>query len=489
MTQTRSTRAGVAVAAGALLTLGAQAFAQSSVTLYGTVRDFRESHPDFGLPALSGFHSAGNVGLTIEPGSDPAFTGAGFRVDAQWYEKGGNEIAPHLYNAVSNAAVRLVNPPSITNNPTIDTFDPALGAHNPSTNSGPMPNIVSGATMPPVPPTPTLLHYGDVTYSGNATSVLSASMHCTSFTISDQHRLEIQGDVTIVTGQKFVVENYSKLLLGAGATLTVFAMGDVVIQNHTDVNVNAPDYTRVTIYNISAGKPMVLENNTKVYANLVSPDAPLVIKNTGDFYGSVAAKDLDISNNAGLHIAGAPGAFCAALSDTAGVAGSADRGSITDATSFGEWFRTIPGVNADGRIPLTFTDDGSGVLEFSVPDLTPIDAKLYGNESDASNRNFTLEVRARFRHTSCSGGFLEFSGDGDVWVFIDDRLVIDLAGPVEGGHQYIDIDRLGLADDTTCTLALFYAQRTPDTAPFSIRTNLPLRSDLTVQRPTMSIYD
>ncbi len=480
-----------ATALGCLLIVGTTsgiASGQSSVTVMSTVRDFQQSHPDFGLSGFA-FQNAGNVALAPDASGDPTFTGGGFEVAMQWYERNGNEIAPHLYNLGAEGQVNLVNPPSISNNPTIDSYSPGFGPYDPVTNAGPMPNIVSGAAMPVVPPEPALPYTKDIMLSGNATTLMTASVHCETFVLQTNHEMIVQGDLTIIADAKFNVENYSEIVIPDGSSLTVYVKGDAVIQNNVSVNTNSADHTRLVIYNISPDKPMVVENKTHIYASLISPTAPLIIKNTGDFYGTVTARDLDISNSAGLHIAATGGGNCYALADTAGSAGAGATGSITSAATFSQWFKTVPSINADARIPITFVDDGTGVLEFSEADFAPINGKLYGNEGDSENRNFTMEFDAQFTNSACAGGFFEFRGDGDVWVYIDNQLVIDLAGPQSGGHQYIDIDRLGLTDGAAHKLRFRYAQREPGAAPFQIRTNLPLRSDLDIQRPSMSFYD
>jgi len=422
--------------------------------------------------------------------SKPALATGGSLVSTQYYEKLGNEIAPHMYNFGLNSGVQLVNPPTITNNPTIDTYDPAVGRYHASTNSGPMPDIVTGVAMPAIPaPPPGLPHVGDVSFAKNGSTLINASFSADDFHVRNRHQIVIQGDVTIVSNGLFTVENNSDIILEPDAHLTLFILDDIHLENHIHINDNTGNHEQCTIY-YAGTAPFEMVNNLHVYASLVAPNAELTIGNNADFYGTVTADGLSMSNNSGLHIAGVgAGGACAAIADVEGAMGAANDGNISGALNFAQWFRTIPGVNASGTIPMTFFDDGTGVLEFDDSDFTPIDDEFYGNEGQPANRNFTLQVDAKFKYDSCQGHFFEFYGDGDVWLYIDDKLVIDLAGPQEGGHQYIDVDRLGLVANTSYNLRFFYAQRVADGSPFRIRTNLPLESAYTGSAPTMAFYD
>ncbi|MHC4589343.1 MAG: fibro-slime domain-containing protein, partial [Planctomycetota bacterium] len=115
----------------------------------------------------------------------------------------------------------------------------------------------------------------------------------------------------------------------------------------------------------------------------------------------------------------------------------------------------------------------------------PLEDQLYGNPGGWPDRNFhfTFELHGEFVYDADGGQIFKFVGDDDVWVFINDELVIDLGGVHSAVEQYIDLDRMGLEDGETYDLAFFFAERHRTQSNFRIVTNLPLES---VVPPTIS---
>jgi fibro-slime domain-containing protein len=154
---------------------------------------------------------------------------------------------------------------------------------------------------------------------------------------------------------------------------------------------------------------------------------------------------------------------------------------FTTKANFDMWYRDVPGVNLSTAVTLTVIRQADGTYLYDdvdhFPDgYFPIDNELFGN-SDANNDHnfhFTTEIEGTFIYDATAGQMFRFLGDDDVWVFINDQLVIDLSNTHAPAEQYVDMNRLGLTHGETYTLHLFQAERQTDGSHFAFTTNLLL---------------
>jgi len=182
------------------------------------------------------------------------------------------------------------------------------------------------------------------------------------------------------------------------------------------------------------------------------------------------------------------------LADTPATYGVSSTGGIDSSTSFAQWYRDQPGVNMSAPLTLSFQRqrDGSYVFEDKhdpvYEDLNgffPIEDALFGNPGGSPDRNFhfTFELHTEFTYSDDAEQVFRFVGDDDVWVFINDILVIDLGGVHSATEQYVDLNRLGLEDGETYELTFFFAERHRTQSNFRIVTNLQLES---IKMPTVT---
>ncbi|MBI1304530.1 MAG: fibro-slime domain-containing protein [Phycisphaera sp.] len=188
----------------------------------------------------------------------------------------------------------------------------------------------------------------------------------------------------------------------------------------------------------------------------------------------------------------APNLYSPARGDIAGSLSPRTLPSITSAETFAQWFSDVPGVNASIPVSLALLRQPDGTYRFDsgthpryrttggLDGFFPLEGRLFGNSAPKAksgvlkdrNFHFTMELELEFEHHAAANQYFRFRGDDDVWVFINGMLVIDLGGTHSPQEQRIDLNRLGLADGSTCTLKMFFAERRRNGSNCLIDTNL-----------------
>jgi fibro-slime domain-containing protein len=155
-------------------------------------------------------------------------------------------------------------------------------------------------------------------------------------------------------------------------------------------------------------------------------------------------------------------------------AGNPTTPTTTGQANFDQWYRDVPGINQAFEIELPLTDLGNGLYRYENPAFFPIDNVGFGNEGNPHNYHFTLELHTEFVYEG--GEVFSFTGDDDLFTFVNARLGIDLGGvhgPLSGE---IDMDAmaasLGLELGQTYALDFFFAERHTSESNFRIDTTI-----------------
>jgi fibro-slime domain-containing protein len=150
-------------------------------------------------------------------------------------------------------------------------------------------------------------------------------------------------------------------------------------------------------------------------------------------------------------------------------AGAPTTPTTNGAASFDQWFRDTPGVNQSEHFSLELFQ-GGGVAAISDPTFFPLDGRLLGNQGRDHNYHFTLEARLTFERRG--GEVFVFSGDDDLWVFVDRRLALDLGGVHSTENGSFELDDLaaplGLVTGERYELAIFFAERQTTGSTFQL---------------------
>ena len=152
---------------------------------------------------------------------------------------------------------------------------------------------------------------------------------------------------------------------------------------------------------------------------------------------------------------------------------------ITSGNSLSEWYNSKDGINMEIAGELMLTEIMPGIYSFSSNNFYPLTGMGFGNNVTPNwanevypdkNGSFTTEIHTNFIYEK--GQTFNFSGDDDVWVFINGKLAMDLGGlhgPVQGA---IMLDTLGLVEGQQYPLDAFHAERCDSGSNFRIDTSI-----------------
>ena len=152
--------------------------------------------------------------------------------------------------------------------------------------------------------------------------------------------------------------------------------------------------------------------------------------------------------------------------------------TITSAASFYQWYHDDPNVNRTGAISITLNPITATTYQFSSNAFFPINGQLLGQNTLGRNFGFTTEFHTQFTYLAANNDLFSFSGDDDVFVFVNGVLAIDLGGVHPAESRSINLNTFaaanGLLNGQNYTLDVFQAERHTSGSNFEMTTSLQL---------------